>query len=224
MLPLFRRTKVQTLVVYTCWFLARIKGRNYSFPGLPPGQACSAPPKGVTIAPTQPVTAALESIPVQDVEEHLKVQLLIRSYQVFHKYKYFRVLIFVLSYKKLCEKYVQTRGHNTADLDPLGINSVDLTDTSPAELDPAFYGLQETDMEKEFLLPMSTFIGGDKKSLKLRDIISRLKVIPSFGIRNVQLSFLGKKWIFSLCFLTLLLRLLHFRKFIVHIWELNICI
>lgn len=43
-------------------------------------------------------------------------------------------------------------------------------------MDPAFYGFSEADMDKEFLLPMSTFIGGEKNSMKLRDIIDRLKV------------------------------------------------
>ncbi|VIO87576.1 2-oxoglutarate dehydrogenase E1 component, mitochondrial precursor, putative [Brugia malayi] len=124
---------------------------------LPPGQAYSAPPKGLpsysvssAVAPAPESECAL-SLSGQTINEHLKVQLLIRSYQ--------------------------TRGHNIADLDPLGINNVGLTDIMPAELDPAFYGLTDTDMDKEFLLPMSTFIGGDKKSLKLRDIISRLKTI-----------------------------------------------
>uniref|UniRef100_A0AAF5PIJ3 2-oxoglutarate dehydrogenase, mitochondrial n=3 Tax=Wuchereria bancrofti TaxID=6293 RepID=A0AAF5PIJ3_WUCBA len=124
---------------------------------LPPGQAYSAPPKGLAsysvssaVAPAPEFENAL-NVSGQTIDEHLKVQLLIRSYQ--------------------------TRGHNIADLDPLGINNVGLTDITPAELDPAFYGLADTDMDKEFLLPMSTFIGGDKKSLKLRDIISRLKTI-----------------------------------------------
>ncbi|EFO25963.2 oxoglutarate dehydrogenase [Loa loa] len=124
---------------------------------LPPGQAYSAPPKGLAaysvssaVAPTPEFESTLTGSG-QTLNEHLKVQLLIRSYQ--------------------------TRGHNIADLDPLGINNVGLTDVTPAELDPAFYGLTDADMDKEFLLPMSTFIGGDKKSLKLKDIISRLKTI-----------------------------------------------
>lgn len=36
---------------------------------------------------------------------------------------------------------MQTRGHNIADLDPLGINSVDLDDTIPPELELANYNL-----------------------------------------------------------------------------------
>lgn len=59
-----------------------------------------------------------------------------------------------------------------------------LSDITFAELDPAFYGLTDADMDKEFLLPMSTFIGGDKKSLKLKDIISRLKVFSFLFVRS----------------------------------------
>lgn len=57
-----------------------------------------------------------------------------------------------------------------------------LSNVAPAELDPAFYGLTDADMDKEFLLPMSTFIGGNKKSLKLKDIISRLKVLSALAV------------------------------------------
>ena len=71
------------------------------------------------------------------------------------------------------------RGHNIADLDPLGINSADLDDTIPIELEPEYYGLTEADMDREFFLPMSTFIGGEKDKLTLREIVSRLRVRTS---------------------------------------------
>ena len=70
----------------------------------------------------------------------------------------------------------KTRGHNIADLDPLGINSADLDDTIPRELELDFYGFSEQDLDREFLLPPTTFIGGDKATLPLRDIFDRLKV------------------------------------------------
>ena len=38
---------------------------------------------------------------------------------------------------------MQARGHNIADLDPLGINSADLDDTIPAELELSTYGFSE---------------------------------------------------------------------------------
>lgn len=40
------------------------------------------------------------------------------------------------------------RGHNVAELDPLEINSADLDDTVPAELELSFYGLNENDLER----------------------------------------------------------------------------
>lgn len=69
------------------------------------------------------------------------------------------------------------RGHNIADLDPLGINSVDLDDTIPRELELDFYGFTEKDLDREFLLPPTTFIGGDRTHMTLREIVARLKSI-----------------------------------------------
>uniref|UniRef100_A0A1I7XCQ8 2-oxoglutarate dehydrogenase, mitochondrial n=1 Tax=Heterorhabditis bacteriophora TaxID=37862 RepID=A0A1I7XCQ8_HETBA len=112
-------------------------------------------------------TASIESI-----SDHLKIQLLIRSYQ--------------------------TRGHNIADLDPLGINSADLDDTIPPELELSFYGFGERDLDREFLLPPTTFISGDLKTLTLREIMHRLKVIycKSTGIEYMHLNNLEQQdWI-----------------------------
>jgi 2-oxoglutarate dehydrogenase E1 component len=39
-----------------------------------------------------------------------------------------------------------------------------------------FYGFGEADLDREFLLPPTTSIGGDRESLTLREIITRLKV------------------------------------------------
>ncbi|KAK0407469.1 hypothetical protein QR680_019211 [Steinernema hermaphroditum] len=117
--------------------------------GAAPGQAFQAPPTaivGVAGAAMSPAVASPQAI-----TDHLKVQLLIRSYQ--------------------------TRGHNIADLDPLGINSADLDDTVPPELELGFYGLSEKDLDREFILPPTTFIAGDDKSLTLREIIKRLQNI-----------------------------------------------
>ncbi|VDM71573.1 unnamed protein product, partial [Strongylus vulgaris] len=111
--------------------------------GAAPGQAYQAPPAAFGAAGVPGV------LPVATISEHLKVQLLIRSYQ--------------------------TRGHNIADLDPLGINSADLDDTIPPELELSFYGFGERDLDKEFVLPPTTFIGGEKPSLTLREILHRLK-------------------------------------------------
>ncbi|XP_010338904.1 2-oxoglutarate dehydrogenase-like, mitochondrial isoform X1 [Saimiri boliviensis] len=88
------------------------------------------------------------------VEDHLAVQSLIRAYQI--------------------------RGHHVAQLDPLGILDADLDSFVPSDLITtidklAFYDLQETDLDKEFQLPMTTFIGGSENTLSLREIIRRLE-------------------------------------------------
>ncbi|KHJ74793.1 putative oxoglutarate dehydrogenase, E1 component, partial [Oesophagostomum dentatum] len=117
--------------------------------------------------------AGLEvSSSLQTISEHLKVQLLIRSYQ--------------------------TRGHNIADLDPLGINSADLDDTIPPELELSFYGFGERDLDKEFILPPTTFIGGEKPALPLREILHRLKQIycTTTGIEYMHVNNLEQQdWI-----------------------------
>ncbi|KAM9618606.1 2-oxoglutarate dehydrogenase-like, mitochondrial isoform 1-T1 [Trichechus inunguis] len=88
------------------------------------------------------------------VEDHLAVQSLIRAYQI--------------------------RGHHVAQLDPLGILDADLDSFVPSDLITtidklAFYDLQEADLDKEFQLPTTTFIGGSESTLSLREIIRRLE-------------------------------------------------
>ncbi|MFH4976461.1 hypothetical protein AB6A40_003170 [Gnathostoma spinigerum] len=142
--------------------------------GLQPGQAYQSPPSqtsvGVAVVqpshiPSVPTTiSAVTPTALNEVQDHLKVQLLIRSYQ--------------------------TRGHNVADLDPLGISKADLGAGEVTELELKFYGLTEADLDREFLLPISTSIGGEKKSLPLREIISRLKKIYCYhtGIEYMHLT------------------------------------
>ncbi|KAI6222065.1 Dehydrogenase and Transketolase domain containing protein [Aphelenchoides besseyi] len=118
--------------------------------GARPGQAFQDPPTLTTIPrPAYQPQTSTQLVPRDDVSDvihdHLKIQLLIRSYQ--------------------------TRGHNIADLDPLGINSADLDDTIPRELEMDFYGFTEKDLDREFLLPPTTFIGGEKTALTLREIL-----------------------------------------------------
>lgn len=71
-------------------------------------------------------------------------------------------------------KSYQHRGHFVADLDPLGITTVPVKEDhgikrrADESVTKNYFDFSASDMEKEFLLPQSTFIGGSKKTLKLR--------------------------------------------------------
>ncbi|KAL0107587.1 hypothetical protein PUN28_014709 [Cardiocondyla obscurior] len=127
--------------------------------GASPGFAYQAPP---SLAPNYnqvPIGALLPlgggtqlgQAPVNEkiIDDHLAVQAIIRSYQI--------------------------RGHHIAKLDPLGINSADLDDRHPQELLYTHYSFEESDMDRVFKLPSTTFIGGKEKSLPLREILKRLE-------------------------------------------------
>ncbi|KAL0107582.1 hypothetical protein PUN28_014709 [Cardiocondyla obscurior] len=133
--------------------------------GASPGFAYQAPP---SLAPNYnqvPIGALLPlgggtqlgQAPVNEkiIDDHLAVQAIIRSYQA--------------------------RGHLVADLDPLGIMQTDLIHThyaarkgSPEQV-LRQYMLEESDMDRVFKLPSTTFIGGKEKSLPLREILKRLE-------------------------------------------------
>ncbi|KAM9477299.1 2-oxoglutarate dehydrogenase-like, mitochondrial isoform 2-T2 [Clarias gariepinus] len=88
------------------------------------------------------------------VEDHLAVYNLIRAYQI--------------------------RGHHVAQLDPLGILTADIDSFVPSDLITTIdklglYGLDESDLDKTFQLPSTTFIGGQETVLPLREIIHRLE-------------------------------------------------
>uniref|UniRef100_A0A4W4FKL2 2-oxoglutarate dehydrogenase complex component E1 n=1 Tax=Electrophorus electricus TaxID=8005 RepID=A0A4W4FKL2_ELEEL len=73
------------------------------------------------------------------------------------------------------------RGHHVAQLDPLGIMDADLDSSVPTDIITSsdklgFYGLDESDLDKVFRLPTTTFIGGMESTLPLREIIRRLEV------------------------------------------------
>ncbi|KAI9342060.1 thiamine diphosphate-binding protein [Zopfochytrium polystomum] len=90
-------------------------------------------------------------IPASEILDHMKVQLMVRAYQV--------------------------RGHQLADLDPLGINIH--PSTGAPELDPAHYGFGEKDFDRKFYLGQGILPGfladEGKRYLTLREIIDRLK-------------------------------------------------
>lgn len=127
--------------------------------GAPPGAAYQSPlllsPGALSVAArAQPVVGAQPHVD-KLVEDHLAVQSLIRAYQI--------------------------RGHHVAQLDPLGILDADLDSSVPADIISStdklgFYGLDESDLDKVFHLPTTTFIGGQEPALPLREIIRRLEM------------------------------------------------
>ncbi|XP_050515145.1 2-oxoglutarate dehydrogenase complex component E1 isoform X1 [Diabrotica virgifera virgifera] len=146
------------------------------------GAGYQAPPSLAPLGKNElPVTSFLPALagstglgaaPISEkvIDDHLAVQAIIRSYQI--------------------------RGHHIAKLDPLGINSADLDDQTPQELVYKNYNFgnqsrtyseelrrqvqqlmqKETDMDRVFKLPSTTFIGGKEKSLPLREILRRLEL------------------------------------------------
>uniref|UniRef100_A0A673MQB5 2-oxoglutarate dehydrogenase complex component E1 n=1 Tax=Sinocyclocheilus rhinocerous TaxID=307959 RepID=A0A673MQB5_9TELE len=138
--------------------------------GAPPGSAYqSPPPMGVSLAGLAQAQSLVGAQPNVEklVEDHLAVQSLIRAYQVM--------------------------GHHNASLDPLGISCVNFDEAPVAtgfqHVDlthvktrlsaltvGGFYGLEESDLDKVFRLPTTTFIGGNESALPLREIIRRLEM------------------------------------------------
>lgn len=145
--------------VHTSW---DVFFRNASA-GAGPGSAYQSPPSlapppsnTLPLSSLVPTGGAMSAFPVgggqlteKIIDDHLAVQAIIRSYQI--------------------------RGHNIADLDPLGINSADLDDSTPMELIYKSYSFEDQDMDRVFKLPSTTFIGGKEKALPLKEILKRLE-------------------------------------------------
>ncbi|KAG9289182.1 hypothetical protein G9A89_022491 [Geosiphon pyriformis] len=122
--------------------------------GVSSQHAFQAPP---TLIPIPMGTSLTPSVQVSkeapDVTDYMKVQLLVRAYEV--------------------------RGHHIAKLDPLGILNADLDPSSPSELDPGYYGFSERDYERTFSLGPGILPGFARVSPKmtLREIVERCKQI-----------------------------------------------
>lgn len=138
----------------------------------PPESAFQAPP---TIVPT-PTGGIPSLVPGAhigkntDVTKHLKVQLLVRAYQV--------------------------RGHHKAKIDPLGIRSEAepsrLNSAVPRELELSHYGFSEADLDEEFTLGpgiLPRFAKDGREKMTLREIIAACERIycGSFGIEYVHI-------------------------------------
>ncbi|XP_022901926.1 2-oxoglutarate dehydrogenase complex component E1 isoform X3 [Onthophagus taurus] len=104
----------------------------------------------------QGVGVGVSSLDDKIIEDHLAVQAIIRSYQ--------------------------SRGHLVAQVDPLGIMYSDRSTTiterqgSPPDEVVRQHRLNDTDMERMFKLPSTTFIGGKETSLPLKEILKRLEL------------------------------------------------
>ncbi|XP_078445546.1 uncharacterized protein LOC144714634 [Wolffia australiana] len=84
----------------------------------------------------------------QTIQESMRLLLLVRAYQV--------------------------NGHMISRLDPLGLQEREI----PADLDPAFYGFSEEDLDREFFIGvwrMSGFLSDNRPVQTLRSILDRLK-------------------------------------------------
>lgn len=138
--------------------------------GASPGTAYSPPPP---VEAGYPAPAMSSTVPVpasqviQDVgtktldrkviEDHLSVQAIIRSYQI--------------------------RGHFLATTDPLGLGATETVHHRESH-ELTIHHLDESDMERIFTLPQTTFIGGQETALPLREIIRRLESVycSSIGV------------------------------------------
>lgn len=120
--------------------------------GVPSDQAFIPPPTDSARLPEMPGA----TLPVMDksskqVIEHMKIQLLVRAYQV--------------------------RGHNIADLDPLHIQRASLEHSTPPELTLQYYGFTEKDLDRKFTLGpgILSSLNKTEKEMTLREIVDTLK-------------------------------------------------
>ncbi|KAJ2996593.1 2-oxoglutarate dehydrogenase E1 component [Globomyces sp. JEL0801] len=102
---------------------------------------------------------SITSIPTGEILDHMKVQLMVRAYQI--------------------------RGHQLAKLDPLEINFTEAS-TAP-ELSLAHYGFTDADLDRKFFLGsgiLPQFVEGGKSEMTLREIFDKLNEVycGSIGI------------------------------------------
>ncbi|KAJ2922429.1 hypothetical protein H1R20_g14666, partial [Candolleomyces eurysporus] len=133
--------------------------------GLSSPQAFQPPPSTDLPHPTDGAPA-LHVSSGAGLDIHLKVQLLVRAYQV--------------------------RGHHVAELDPLGILDADLADVKPPELELSRYGFTERDLDADITLGpgiLPHFATEGHKTMKLREIVSLCKRIycGAVGIQYIHI-------------------------------------
>jgi 2-oxoglutarate dehydrogenase E1 component len=135
----------------------------------PASQAFQAPPTLVP-TPTGGVPAIVPGAHLggnTDVTKHLKVQLLVRAYQV--------------------------RGHHKAKIDPLGIRSMDIGGTAnPRELDLDHYQFTAKDLDDEYTLGpgiLPRFATEGREKMTLREIVAACEktYCGSYGVEYVHI-------------------------------------
>lgn len=120
--------------------------------GVPSNQAFIPPPTDSARLPDMPgATLPVMNESSKQVIEHMKIQLLVRAYQV--------------------------RGHHLADLDPLHIQHASNENTNPPELTYQYYGFTDKDLDRKFSLGpgILSALNKTQKELTLREIINALK-------------------------------------------------
>lgn len=135
--------------------------------GAAPTAAFQAPP---TLVPTPAGGAGVGFVPgaqphTEDVVTHLKVQLLVRAYQV--------------------------RGHQKAKIDPLGISFGDHGEV-PKELTLEHYGFTDADLNKSITLGpgiLPRFIQDGKTTMTLKEIIDACENLycSSYGVEYIHI-------------------------------------
>ncbi|OBA23509.1 2-oxoglutarate dehydrogenase, E1 component [Metschnikowia bicuspidata var. bicuspidata NRRL YB-4993] len=135
--------------------------------GAAPSAAFTAPP---TLVPVPTGGAGVGFNPgaqphSEDVVTHLKVQLLVRAYQV--------------------------RGHQKAQIDPLGLSFGTLGHV-PVELTLEHYGFSEADMDKQITLGpgiLPRFAEEGKKAMSLKEIIAACERLycSSYGVEYIHI-------------------------------------
>ncbi|KAK9329630.1 thiamine diphosphate-binding protein [Lipomyces starkeyi] len=147
--------------------------RNMESGGVEPSQAF-IPPPNIVPAPTTGVPYVVSGAGLAgnaDVINHLKIQLLVRAYQV--------------------------RGHLKANLDPLGIRQNQI----PKELTLDYYKFTEKDLDTEYSLGpgiLPWFASGGRTKMTLREIIDACEktYCSSYGVEYIHIPDRGEcDWI-----------------------------
>ncbi|RXG57681.1 2-oxoglutarate dehydrogenase, mitochondrial [Armadillidium vulgare] len=154
--------------------------------GASPGEAYIAPPSlaepkpnHIPLAAVTPVVTGAAAtigtttgVPEKIIDDHAAVQGVIRAYQI--------------------------RGHRIANLDPLGINVADPQNAQELVCRGYMTQFNDEDKDRHYKLPRTTFIGGNEKTLPLKEIIKRLEnaYCKSIGVEFMFLNSLEQcNWI-----------------------------